>query len=93
MFDGTCRYAGRTGSLAEYQCLAAPLTGAARARNTARQLVELPWFARNVLFKLLVTARAEPSATGWAYRATCTGRTERAGVFGGISCPDTTLGT
>jgi hypothetical protein len=49
------RYRGRTGSLAEYERLAAPLRGAARAGNAARQLAQLPWFARNVLFKVLVT--------------------------------------
>jgi hypothetical protein len=53
---GSWRYACRTGSLAEYERAPAPLTGAERARNAARQLAELPWFARNVLFKLLVTA-------------------------------------
>jgi hypothetical protein len=51
------RYAGRTGSLAEYERPAAPLRGRARVRNTARQLAELPWFARNVAIKALVLAR------------------------------------
>jgi hypothetical protein len=55
-------YAGRTGSLAEYERLASPLRGAARARDAARQLAQLPWFARNVLFKLLVLARLRPVA-------------------------------
>ena len=50
------RYRGRTGSLADYERLAAPLRGGARASNAARQLAELPWFARNVLFKVLVSA-------------------------------------
>jgi predicted O-methyltransferase YrrM len=59
---GSWRYAGRTGSLAEYERLAAPLTGAARARDAARQLAQLPWFARNVLFKLLVLAHLRPVA-------------------------------
>jgi hypothetical protein len=44
------RYAGRTGSLAEYR--RAP----ARPRDVARQLAELPWFARNVAFKALILA-------------------------------------
>ena len=44
------RYAGRTGSLAEYR--RAP----ARPRDVARQLAELPWFARNVAFKALIVA-------------------------------------
>jgi len=59
---GGWRYAGRTGSLAEYERLAAPLRGRERARDAARQLAELPWFARNVLFKVLVTARLRPVA-------------------------------
>jgi hypothetical protein len=56
------RYAGRTGSLAEYERPAAPLRGRARARNAARQLAELPWFARNVAIKVLVLARLRPLA-------------------------------
>jgi len=59
---GGWRYAGRTGSLAEYERLAAPLRGRERARDAARQLAQLPWFARNVLFKVLVTARLRPVA-------------------------------
>ena len=51
---GGWRYAGRTGSLAEYERV--PLRGAARVREAARQLAELPWFARNVLIKALVLA-------------------------------------
>lgn len=47
---GGWRYRGRTGTLAEYE-RARP----SRVRNAARQLAELPWFARNVLFKVLVT--------------------------------------
>ena len=59
---GGWRYAGRTGSLAEYERLAAPLRGRERARDTARQLAQLPWFARNVLFKALVLAGLRPVA-------------------------------
>ena len=59
---GSWRYAGRTGSLAEYERLPAPPTGAARARDAARQLAQLPWFARNVLFKALVLAGLRPLA-------------------------------
>ena len=51
------RYAGRTGSLAEYERVASP-----RARNAARQLAELPWFARNVLLKALVLVHLRPLA-------------------------------
>ena len=59
---GAWRYLGRTGTLAEYERLAAPLTGAARAHNALRQLAELPWFARNVLFKALVSVGARELA-------------------------------
>jgi len=59
---GDWRYAGRTGSLAEYERLASPLPRAARLRNAARQLAELPWFARNVLIKALVLAGLRPLA-------------------------------
>ena len=44
------RYAGRTGSLAEYERLP-------RGRSDVlRQLAELPWFARNLAIKALVVA-------------------------------------
>ena len=33
-----------------------------RARDAARQLAQLPWFARNVLFKALVLAGLRPVA-------------------------------
>ena len=56
------RYAGRTGSLAEYERPHAPLRGRERFRNAARQLAELPWFARNVVIKVLVLARLRPLA-------------------------------
>jgi Methyltransferase domain len=59
---GGWRYAGRTGSLAEYERLASPLPPAARARDAARQLAELPWFARNLLIKALVLAGLRPLA-------------------------------
>jgi predicted O-methyltransferase YrrM len=56
MFSGRWRYAGRSRSLAEYR--AEPLEGlGARAANVGRQLAQLPWFARNVLIKVLVTAK------------------------------------
>jgi hypothetical protein len=50
------RYAGRTGTLAEYERLAAPAGPRAWAGDVARQLAELPWFARNVAIKALVLA-------------------------------------
>ncbi len=55
MFSGGWRYAGRSRSLAEYR--KDPVRGAARASNLARQLAQVPWFARNVAIKVLVVAR------------------------------------
>lgn len=48
------RYVGRTRSLAEYR---ADLDGGLGARlvNAARQLAQLPWFARNVALKVVLT--------------------------------------
>jgi hypothetical protein len=59
-FGSDFRYAGRTGSLAEYE--RTPVAGPARARNALRQLAELPWFARNLLVKLAIVARLRPLA-------------------------------
>jgi predicted O-methyltransferase YrrM len=56
------RYAGRTGSLAEYERLAIPLGGRERFGNALRQLAELPWFARNLAIKALVVGRLRPLA-------------------------------
>jgi len=53
-FGGRWRYAGRTRTLAEFR--RAELSGGARAANAARQLAQLPWFAWNVLLKVLITA-------------------------------------
>jgi Methyltransferase domain len=46
------RYVGRTRSLAEYR---ADLDGQGRLGNAARQLAQLPWFARNLALKVLLT--------------------------------------
>jgi predicted O-methyltransferase YrrM len=54
------RYAGRTGSLAEYERV--PVAGAERVRNALRQLAELPWFVRNLAVKLAIVARLRPLA-------------------------------
>ena len=55
-FSGRFRYAGRSGSLAEYR--RQDLTGAQRVRNGLRQLAELPWFARNVAVKVALVLKA-----------------------------------
>ncbi|HEV3227064.1 MAG TPA: class I SAM-dependent methyltransferase [Acidimicrobiales bacterium] len=49
------RYVGRVGSMTEYRCEL--VARGARRRNVARQLRELPWFARNVTIKVLLVAR------------------------------------
>jgi SAM-dependent methyltransferase len=51
---------GREGSLAEYR--REELRGLARLRNGLRQLAQLPWFARNLLIKLLLVARLRRAA-------------------------------
>lgn len=50
-FGNRLRYVGRSRTLAEYR---ADLSGGARARgiNLARQLAQLPWFAKNLLLKI-----------------------------------------
>jgi hypothetical protein len=50
------RYVGRARSLTEYRADLG-VGVAARAANVARQLAQLPWFARNLLIKVLMTAR------------------------------------
>jgi len=49
------RYVGRSTSMAEYRRGA--LSGQERFSSAARQLAQLPWFARNVLIKVLITAK------------------------------------
>ncbi|MEY4173055.1 MAG: hypothetical protein RI900_220 [Actinomycetota bacterium] len=50
------RYVGRSRSLTEYR---ADLDGTARSRavNALRQLAQLPWFAKNLFIKVLISAR------------------------------------
>lgn len=55
VFGARWRYRGRAGSLAAYERGA--LSGAARVLNAARQLAQLPWFARNLALKALIVAR------------------------------------
>jgi hypothetical protein len=52
------RYIGRSGTMAEYR--REDLDLADRVANGFRQLLELPYFARNVLFKLLILAKLRP---------------------------------
>ncbi len=53
MFGSRFRYVGRSRSLAEY---CADLQGD-RVANAARQLAQLPWFAKNAMLKVLLKAR------------------------------------
>jgi predicted O-methyltransferase YrrM len=62
-------YAGRTRSLAEYRRVAAPLRAAERVRNAARQALELPWFARNVLVKVALVLHLRPLARLLGHRS------------------------
>ena len=55
-FGARFRYVGRSRSLATYAAVPGGLHGTARVRNTARQLAQLGWFARNVALKVLLSA-------------------------------------
>jgi Methyltransferase domain len=59
-FGGEFLYVGRERSLAEYRRVGTSLSPAERLRNGARQLAQLPWFARNVLIKVAIVLRARP---------------------------------
>ena len=61
------RYLGRTGSLAEYR--REPLEGLPRMGNALLQLAQLPWFARNLAVKVLLTARLRPLARVLGHRS------------------------
>ncbi len=54
VFSGRWRYAGRSGSLAEYRRTTVGL--AERPGNSVAQLLQLGWFARNVVIKVLIVA-------------------------------------
>jgi predicted O-methyltransferase YrrM len=54
-FSGRWRYVGRSRSLTEYR--QEPVRGRARLSNAARQLAQLPWFARNLAVKVLLRLR------------------------------------
>jgi predicted O-methyltransferase YrrM len=53
LFGRRFRYVGRARSLAIYH--AAPGRGTGRLGNTARQSIQLPWFAKNVALKVLLS--------------------------------------
>jgi predicted O-methyltransferase YrrM len=62
-FGREFRFEGRTASLARYR--RERQSGADRVRNAARQLAQLPWFARNVLIKVAVVLRLRDAE--WPY--------------------------
>jgi len=55
-FGGRFRYVGRARSLTEYR---ADLDGSlgSRAANAGKQLLQLPWFVKNLLIKVLITVK------------------------------------
>lgn len=57
VFSRAFAYRGRSGSLIEYARVAPPLRWGARARNALRQLLELGWFARNLVVKVAIVTR------------------------------------
>jgi len=57
-FSGEWRYVGRSQSMAEYR--REQIGPFERAVNVARQSLQLPWFLRNVVIKVLLTARLYP---------------------------------
>jgi Methyltransferase domain len=66
VFGSRFRYAGRTGSLAEYVC---DEVGRTRPLNAARQLAELPWFARNLVVKVAILTGLRPLARLLGHRS------------------------
>lgn len=54
VWSGRWRYAGRSGSLAEYR--RTRVSPVERVTNAAAQLAQLGWFARNVAVKVLIVA-------------------------------------
>ncbi len=70
VLSGRFRYLGRSGSLADYR--REDLGTGERLGNALRQLAQLPWLARNVAVKVLLTLRLRRAARllgadGWPY--------------------------
>ncbi|MEM8709135.1 MAG: class I SAM-dependent methyltransferase [Actinomycetota bacterium] len=57
-YGGKWRYVGRSQSMAEYQRV--NLSIGERLRNALRQELQLPWFVRNVVIKVLIVAKLAP---------------------------------
>ena len=62
-FGRRFRYVGRSGSLTEYRREAGGVDDI--PRNAGRQLAQLPWFARNLVLKLLIVAKLRSGP--WPY--------------------------
>jgi len=62
-------YVGRARSLAEYRRAERPRRTRERIASAARQVAELPWFARNVAIKLALVAGLEPLARALGHRS------------------------
>lgn len=67
-------YVGRSRSLAIYRAADTPLAGRERLANAARQVAQLPWFARNLALKVALTlglgallTRLGKDAPQWPY--------------------------
>ena len=59
LFTGASwRYVGRSGSMAEYR--RENLGAGERVGNALRQGLQLPWFMRNVVVKVLLTVKLYP---------------------------------
>lgn len=67
-FSGHWTYLGRSRSLAEWERRREPASLAERARNAGRQLASLPWFARNVVVKVLILGGRERWAQALGHR-------------------------
>jgi len=58
VFGSSWRYLGRSGSLVGYR--RDGLGRRERLLNSAHQLMQLPWFIRNVIVKVLLTLNSDP---------------------------------
>ncbi len=65
-FTSGFEYLGRAGSLVRYR--RRELSGRTRLANAARQLAQLPWFARNVVVKAAIVLRLRPVARALGHR-------------------------
>ena len=65
-FGSEFEYLGRAGSLVRYR--KRPLGGRRRVASAARQMAQLPWFARNVLVKAAIVLRLKPVARALGHR-------------------------